>query len=142
MHKLVSTVALCAALVACAEAGPQGGGELGTTGVSKTTGGAQLGASAGGLIVAPFRTSLGRDDQKALHDATANALENTLPNQAAPWRNPSSGDYGTVTPGPVQQVASGQYCREFQQTIIAGGREQQGHGRACRQADSSWKMVQ
>ncbi len=46
-----------------------------------------------------------------------------------------------MTPGPVYQTA-GQYCREFQQTIVVGGQQQQGYGRACRQPDGSWKIVQ
>ena len=139
MHKLVSTVALCAALVACAQWGPPGGS--GAAGVNETSG-APAGVSAGDLIGSPLATSLDRADRDALQAATANALENSLPNQVLPWRNAASGNYGTVTPGPVQQVASGQYCRPFQQTIIVGGREQQGHGRACRQPDNSWHMVQ
>jgi surface antigen len=142
MHKLVSTMALCAALVACAQAGQPGDGEPGTIGMNKATDGAPVDAGAGSLIGAQFGTSLDRADQTELRNATLNALENSLPNQVLPWRNPGSGNYGTVTPGPVQQVASGQYCREFQQTVIVGGREQQGHGRACRQPDGSWKTAQ
>jgi surface antigen len=139
MRKLVSTVALYAALVACAQSGQPG--EPGTPRVNETSGNAPVGAAAADLIGSQLGAALDRADHEALQAATANALENSLPNQVLPWRNATSGNYGTVTPGPVQQVASGQYCREFQQTIIAGGREQQGHGRACRQPDSSWKMV-
>ena len=142
MHKLVSTVALCAVLVACAPAGQPGHGEPGTVGTNETTGGAPGSAGAGDLIGAQIGTALDRADRQALQASTANALENSLPNQVLPWRNPKSGTYGTVTPGPVQQVASGQYCREFQQTIIVAGHEQQGHGRACRQQDGTWHLVQ
>jgi surface antigen len=165
MRKLISTVALCAALAACAQPGQPGYGEAGTFGMNKTTGGALVGAGAGGLIGSQFGhgegkgvatvlgviaggllgsqvgASLDRADQQALHASTVNALENAPPNQALPWRNPNSGNYGTVTPGPVQQV-SGQYCREFQQTIVVGGQQQQGYGRACRQPDGSWRIVQ
>jgi surface antigen len=166
MRKLISTVALCAALAACAQPGQPGYSEPGTIGMNKTTGGALVGAAAGGLVGSQFgggagkglATAIGviaggilgsqvgaqldRADQVALHNTTVNALENAPPNQALPWRNPNSGNYGTVTPGPVQQVASGRYCREFQQTIVVGGQEQQGYGRACRQPDGSWRIVQ
>jgi surface antigen len=165
MRKLISTVALCAALAACAQPGQQGYGEAGTVGMNKTTGGALVGAGVGGLVGSQFGhgegkgvatvlgviaggllgsqvgASLDRADQQALHASTVNALESAPPNQALPWRNPNSGNYGTVTPGPVYQ-ASGQYCREFQQTIVVGGQQQQGYGRACRQPDGSWKIVQ
>ena len=166
MRKLISTAALCAALAACAQPGQPGYGESGTIGMNKTTGGALVGAAAGGLVGSQFgggagkglATAIGviaggilgsqvgaqldRADQVALHNTTVNALENAPPNQALPWRNPNSGNYGTVTPGPVQQVSSGEYCREFQQTIVVGGHQQQGYGRACRQPDGSWKIGQ
>lgn len=139
MRKLVSTVALCTALAACAHSGEPGGPD--TTGVNEPAGAAPVAAAPADLIGSKLGASLDRADRAALQAATASALENSPPNQVLPWRDATSGNYGTVTPGPVQQVASGQYCREFQQTIIAGGREQQGRGRACRQPDSSWKMV-
>lgn len=166
MRKLISTVALCAVLAACAQPGQQGYGEPGTVGMNKTTGGALVGAGVGGLVGSQFGhgegkgvatvlgviaggilgsqvgASLDRADQMALHNTTVSALENAPPNQALPWRNPNSGNYGTVTPGPVQQVAGGQYCREFQQTIVVGGQQQQAYGRACRQPDGTWKIVQ
>jgi surface antigen len=142
MHKLVSTVALCTALVACAQAGQPDHGEPGAASTSESTGAAPAGVGANGLIGAQIGAALDSADRQALQTSTANALENSLPNQVLPWRNPTSGNYGTVTPGPVQQVASGQYCRDFQQTVIVGGREQQGHGRACRQQDGTWHMAQ
>ena len=33
-------------------------------------------------------------------------------------------------------------CREFQQTLVVNGQEQPGYGKACRQPDGSWKIVQ
>ncbi len=165
MRKIISTLALCTALAACAQPGQPGYGEPGTFGMNKTTGGALIGAGTGGLIGSQFGhgegkgvatvlgviaggllgsqvgASLDRADQAALSQSTMHALETAPPNQALPWRNPNSGNYGTVTPGPVYQ-ASGQYCREFQQTIVVGGQQEQGYGRACRQPDGTWKIVQ
>ena len=165
MRKIISTLVLCTALGACAQPGQPGYGEAGTIGMNKTTGGALVGAGAGGLIGSQFGrgegkgvatvlgvlaggligsqigASLDRADQAALHQTTQTALETAPANQALPWRNPNSGNYGTVTPGAVYQE-SGQYCREFQQTIVVGGQQQQGYGRACRQPDGSWKIVQ
>ena len=50
MRKFISTVGLCAALAACAQPGQPGYGEAGAFGMNKTTGGALVGAGAGGLI--------------------------------------------------------------------------------------------
>lgn len=138
----------------------------GTIGVNKTTGGALVGAGVGGLIGSKFGhgegkgvatvlgviaggllgsqvgASLDRADQMALHATTVNALETAPPGQAMPWRNPNSGNYGSVVPQAVYQAPDGQYCREFQQTIVVGGQQEQGFGKACRQPDGSWKIVQ
>jgi surface antigen len=138
----------------------------GTIGLNKTTGGALIGAGAGGLIGSKFGhgegkgvatvlgvlaggligsqvgASLDRADQVALHQTTQTALETAQPGQTLPWRNPDTGNYGTVVPQGVYQTADGAYCREFQQNIVVGGHEQQGYGRACRQPDGSWKIVE
>lgn len=163
MRKLVPALAICAMLGACTQ---PGGGQPGEIGVNKTTGGALLGAGlggllgnqfgggagkgamtalgviAGGLLGSQIGASLDRADQAALQQTTQNALETAPPNQALPWRNPESGHYGTVVPGKYYQTQSGQYCREFQQTITVGGETQQGYGTACRQPDGTWRIVQ
>ncbi len=145
---------------------PQDYAPPGTIGVNKTTGGALVGAGvggligsklghgkgkdvatvlgviAGGLIGSQVGASLDRADQAALHATTVNALESAPPGQALPWRNPDSGNYGTVVPQRVYQTADGRYCREFQQTIVVGGKQEQAFGKACRQPDGSWQVVE
>lgn len=149
-----------------AQAAPPDAAPPGTFGLNKTTGGALVGAGVGGLIGSKFGhgegkgvatvlgvlagglvgsqigASLDRADQAALHQTTFTALETAPPGQAMPWRNPDSGNYGSVVPQGVYQAADGAYCREFQQTIVVGGQQQQAYGKACRQPDGSWKMVE
>ena len=138
----------------------------GTVGLNKTTGGALVGAGVGGLIGSKFGhgegkgvatvlgviaggligsqvgASLDRADQAALHQTTVSALEWAPPGLSLPWRNPVSGNYGSVVPQAVYRGADGAYCREFQQTIVVNGQQQQGYGKACRQPDGSWKIVE
>jgi surface antigen len=164
--KIAPVFALCAALSACAMPGQPGYGAPGEIGMNKTTGGALLGAGAGGLLGSQFGsgagkgiatlvgvlaggligsqagTSLDRADQAAVQRATTTALDSGAPGRPVPWRNPDTGHTGTVTPQATYQTASGQTCREFQQTITVGGQTQQGYGKACRQADGSWQIVQ
>jgi surface antigen len=106
----------------------------------------QLAATAVGVLLgALIGSEIGRsmDDvdrakaDKALDQATQAPVGETIT-----WNNPDSGNSGTVTPvreGPTQ---SGEYCREFEQTVTIGGRTEQAHGTACRQPDGSWKIVQ
>ena len=162
MRKLVTAVALVAALGACSQTGSTQPGQFG---VNNTTGGTLLGAGLGGLLGSQFGggsgkalmtvggvlagglighsigTQLDRNDQIAMSRTTQTALETGQPQQPLPWRNADSGHSGVVTPGPYYQASGGQYCREFQQTITVGGETQQGYGRACRQPDGTWKIV-
>ena len=73
--------------------------------------------------------------------ATANkAFEQNQTGQTSVWNNPNSGNSGTVTPTKTYQLATGQYCREYTQTILIGGEQHQTYGTACRQADGTWKV--
>ncbi len=37
--------------------------------------------------------------------------------------------------------SDGTYCREFQQNLRIGGKEESGYGKACLQSDGTWKIV-
>ena len=99
--------------------------------------GSLLGAYAGSEI----GKSLDNADRIAMQQTTQRSLEATPSGSAASWRNPDSGNSGTVTPQPSYQNAAGQYCREYEQTITVDGRTETAYGTACRQADGSWKIV-
>ena len=66
-------------------------------------------------------------------------METGADNTGGGWNNPNIGNSGTIVPTQTI-VSNGQPCREFTQTIIVGGQSQQGYGRACRQADGSWRI--
>jgi hypothetical protein len=74
-------------------------------------------------------------------DPLQGALENNPTNQASTWVNPDTGDSGTVVPVRTFETDQGQPCREYQRTIIIGGRKEQGYGTACRQPDGTWRIV-
>lgn len=149
-------------LVGCAAPGDRAPpGEFGN---NKTTGGALIGAGlgafagskigkgsgsvaaavAGGLLGALVGGAVGSSLDKAdiayAEQTNQRALETAKINQAVSWRNPDTGNYGTITP--VRTYQSGNsYCREFQQTIVVGGQTENAYGTACRQPDGSWKIV-
>jgi surface antigen len=125
-------------------AGAIGGGVIGSTmgsGAGKTAatiGGALL----GGMLGSSVGQSLDNADRSAAEHTSQRALETAQPGQALPWSNPSSGNSGTITPSNYYQNAEGQYCREYNQTIVVGGRSEKGHGTACRMPDGTWQIVQ
>lgn len=101
--------------------------------VAGTLLGGALGRSIGG--------SLDRGDMAYYHQTSQRALETGQPGQTLPWSNPQTGNSGTVTPQAYYQTPSGQYCREYNQTINVGGKTERGYGKACRQPDGSWQIV-
>ncbi len=148
-------VVLAFALAACAETGQA------VRNNPKTTWGGMLGAASGGLIAAAagggaagivggvllgglvggaIGNHLDQRDKELAIQAANNAFENARTGEASTWRNPDSGNSGSITPTRTYQAPSGGYCREYQQDIIVGGETHKSYGTACRQPDGSWKI--
>ena len=124
--------------------GAIGGGVIGSTighGAGKTA--ATLGgALLGGIVGSSIGKSLDNADLAAYNSTSQKAMETAQPGQTRPWKNAQPGNSGTVTPLNYYQNNQGQYCREYSQTIVVGGQKQDGYGKACRQPDGSWQIVQ
>ena len=159
MKKPVIALVLVASLSACAQQDGFGS----STGTSQTTGalgGAVLGGLAGsrfgggtgkllsvgaGTLLGAFLgselgKSLERSDVTRADAATQRAYAAPI-GETIQWNNPETGAAGTVTPIREGRTQTGEYCREFAQTINVGGRIEQATGTACRQADGSWRIV-
>ena len=95
---------------------------------------------AGGLLGGAIGHHLDNKDKQMAAQAAANAFENNRTGQAAAWKNPDSGNSGTITPTKTYQGGSGKYCREYRQEILVGGEKQQAYGTACREPDGSWQI--
>ena len=120
-----------AGAVAGAQVG-SGRGRLAATAV-----GTLLGALAGSEV----GKSLDRADVLYLKQTQQKALETTPSGTSSAWVNPDSGNSGQITPQRTYQQSSGEYCREFQQTVTVGGESQSAYGTACRQPDGTWKII-
>ncbi len=116
--------------------------------------GAQVGRGEGQLVAVAVGTLLGallggdigrsmdRADQLAAEQAYRRAQSAPI-GQTITWENPDNGHRGTVTPARQgTNDATGEYCREFQQTVTIGGRTERAYGIACRQPDGSWRIVE
>ena len=95
---------------------------------------------AGGLLGGAIGHHLDNKDKEMAAQAAANAFESNRTGQPAAWKNPDSGNSGSITPTKTYQSGSGQYCREYRQDVVIGGEKQQAYGTACRQPDGSWKI--
>ena len=151
---IVAAVMIAAFAASC---GPNAG--------TKQTVGTLGGAAAGGLIGSQFGSGRGKlamvglgvllgglagsEIGRRMDEADRlKANQALVQAQAAPvgqtiaWNNPENGHHGTATAVRDGTSSSGQYCREFQQTVTVGGKTQDAYGTACQQPDGSWKIVQ
>jgi len=56
------------------------------------------------------------------------------------WNNPESGHSGSVTPTREGQTDSGDYCRQYKQSIVIDGQVETAYGTACKQG-ADWVLV-
>ncbi len=140
-------------LSACQQQGPKQ--TMGTLGGAAVGGlaGSQIGKGKGQLVAVgagvllgallggEIGKSLDKADQAYAAQTTNQALENNPTGQQSSWSNPDSGNHGEIKPTRTTYSDSGQPCREFQQTIVVGGKTQSAYGTACRDANGDWKIV-
>lgn len=100
-----------------------------------------IGTLAGAMIGQELGRSLDQTDKLAIQQNTQEGLEHTRTHETSNWVNPDTGHSGTLTPTKTYQIAQNKYCREYLQTVVIGGEESQAYGRACREADGDWKVV-
>jgi surface antigen len=155
VHKLAIITAIGLTLAACA-GNPETGtgprentgtlfGALGGAAIGSQFGGGRGGHVAGALVGAGLGALIGNrigaamddEDRERAYEAQMAALNDGAPGAPVSWRNPDSGRYGTVVPGPAY-VANGHNCRSYTHTIYIDGQPQTARGTACRNPDGSW----
>jgi len=102
--------------------------------------GTVIGAAVGGFLGNRIGAVLDDEDKRRAYVAQMQALETGPSGAPVAWRNPDSGRYGNVVPGPAYE-ASGASCRSYTQTIFIDGTPQTERGAACRNPDGSWTIV-
>ena len=96
--------------------------------------------AAGALIGGFVGHKMDNNDKQKATQAAQQAFEQNQAGQPSVWNNPQTGNSGSITPTKTYQLANGQYCRQYQQTITIGGEQHQTYGTACRQADGNWQI--
>jgi surface antigen len=126
-------------LAACsADFGPkEGGGAVPGGGTEARVAGAPARTAVGAFFGSRIGAALDDDDKRRAYTAQMQALETGPSGAPVAWRNPDSGRYGNVVPGPVYQI-NGASCREYTLTVFIDGRPQSERGTACRSADGAW----
>jgi surface antigen len=147
---IVILVALATTGCATMEANPKttigaaGGGLVGGL-IAAAAGGnpAAIAASViGGMLIGGVvGNMLDQRDKQMAAEAAHRAMESAPTGRSVAWQNPDSGHSGTVTPTRTYQTANGNYCRDYQTTVVIDGKNERATGTACRQPDGSWRIV-
>jgi surface antigen len=150
--KILTAATLALALAACQDGGTKQ--NIGTVlgGIGGAVAGSQFGGGRGQLVGTAIGTlagaflgseigkSLDRADQQQVQRATQRAEQVPIGQQIT-WSNPDTGNYGAVTPTREGRDSTGSQCREYQTTIVVGGKKEEAYGTACRQPDGTWKFI-
>lgn len=99
------------------------------------------GAIGGALAGSHIGKRLDSKDHQAMQKAAYSALETKKSNAKTTWKNPDSGNAGTITPTRTVEMADGSFCREYTSMVEVGGESETAYGTACRQGDGSWKIA-
>ena len=152
--RLIAFMLVGLSMAACsADSGPK---EVGGTALGAVTGGlignaiggsagnrlagTVIGAAAGGLLGNRIGAAMDDEDKQRAYVAQMQALETGPSGAPVAWRNPDSGRYGNVVPGPAYQ-ANGATCRQYTHTVYIDGTPQTARGTACRNPDGTWTTM-
>lgn len=102
--------------------------------------GVGAGALLGAILGSQIGAGLDEQDRKLADLTSQRALEAAPSGSSTEWRNPDNGHSGSVTPSKAYRNDTGQYCREYTQTVVVGGKQQKAYGTACRQPDGQWQV--
>ncbi len=98
-----------------------------------------LGACASG---SPVIGTLSAADRARMALSTQHALERNRIGWPTRWEGSDGRVFGTVTPTRTYESSDGRLCREFQQTVTAGGETEFVYGVACRRDDGTWDVLE
>ena len=119
------------------------GGLLGNAAGSRGNQGASTAAGvfAGGAIGAMLSSNLDCEDRTYAYRAYGDGFNSGRNNATYQWRNPRNNQRGELFVRDYYDDPDGFRCANYTQRIFIGNRPEEASGRACRQPDGSWAMV-
>lgn len=80
-------------------------------------------------------------DKRYVENTSQGALEKNELGVTSRWTNQETGNSGTITPTKSFQLKTGDFCREFTQTVVIGGERQEAYSTACRKSNGYWSII-
>ena len=100
--------------------------------------GAASNAAIGSMLGNRIGAAMDDEDKRRAYAAQIQALESGPSGAPVAWRNPDSGRYGSIVPGPATEQ-NGMSCRQYTHTVYLEGKPQTARGAACRGPDGNWQ---
>ena len=94
----------------------------------------------GELLSPKISVKLGDEDRRLAAQAQLDALDNGVAGAPVPWRNPTSGNYGNIVPGPPYN-RQGATCRGYSHSVSIAGQLDIARGTVCRSAEGAWAVA-
>lgn len=143
----IGIISLSVFLFGCTEVNKEGVGAL-SGGVAGALIGSQIGsgvgqvaAAAGGALVGAFLGgNIGKYMDKVDRLEMQKALETAPTGKSVAWKNPDNGNQYRIQPTKTYYVDGGP-CREYVTYATIAGKSEKVYGKACRQADGSWRVA-
>lgn len=117
------------------------GGLLGHTASGGRTGATVAGVVAGGAIGAALTSNLDCEDQSYAYRTYYEGFNSGRPDSRYEWRNPRNDHRGVLRVGRYYNDPYGFRCANFIQDSYVQGHSYKVRGRACRQPDGTWAIV-
>jgi surface antigen len=108
-----------------------------TTDFGRNDGSAAVDSAAmGGLIGPKIGALLNAEDRRLAYAAELDALDRGDSGAPVAWKNPASGRFGNIVPGPAY-TSQGATCRGFSHAVTIGQQIEISRGTACRAQDGA-----
>jgi surface antigen len=145
---LATALALGGCDLTSKSSGPEGSGVAGAFSATRTNPAAEnerpvaalTNAELSRLIGLKIGAALNDDDRRLAYEAQIKALESGSPGAPMPWRNPASGRFGNIVPGPAYD-RKGAQCRGYSHSVTVNGQLEIARGTACRSQDGVWSAI-
>lgn len=145
--KKIAFLSLAFTLAACGPINNEGvgtvtGGVLGgLIGSQFGSGAGQVAAAAGGALLGAYLGgNIGKYMDRQDKIEMQRALETSPVGRSVAWTNPDNGNQYKIKPTRTYYKGE-QPCREYTTEAMIAGKKQKIYGKACRQADGSWKVA-
>jgi surface antigen len=151
----VAAIAMAVSLSACENAGTKetagtlvGAGLGGLAGSFIGSGAGRAAAIAGGVIIGglignQIGKHLDQQDRAYAQNTASRSMASAPTGTSSSWRNPDSGNSGTVTPTTDTYTGpNGRPCRDFNHSItLANGQQDSVKGTMCMNPNGSWETI-